>query len=236
METIQIADGQIFLLLLRGLLVAAIPFAAFFRLRQKHGGRGFPVFVGVITVMLILLPRELFRNVLIKGAETDTGKWLTVWLVGAIFEECGRYVAMKHAIPNYDTVPDALCYGIGHGGTEVIMSARLQFVLLADALGQSGTPEHLAAISEQGILTALGVLLGNAGNLACHMGLSVLVMRAVHYEGCKKLLPLAVFLHMLGNFTDFCFGTAAEVMLTVLIWIFVYLHGKRLQEREFDAY
>ena len=68
METIQIADGQIFLLLLRGLLVAAIPFAAFFRLRQKHGGRGFPVFVGVITVMLILLPRELFRNVLIKGS------------------------------------------------------------------------------------------------------------------------------------------------------------------------
>lgn len=232
----EFSSGQLFLFALRGIFTAVLPFAVYFYLKHRHSGRPLPVFTGIVTVILILVPRELFRNVLMQGAETDTGKWLTVWLVGAVFEECGRYAAMKHAIPGYDTRTDALCYGIGHGGTEVIVSAAHQFVLLADALGQSGTQEHLTALSEQGILTALGVMLGNVSNLAFHMAMSVLVARAVHYEGCKKLLPIAVFVHMLANFTGFCFGTAADILLTVLIWIFVYLHGKRLQEHESEAY
>ena len=232
----EFTSGQIFLFVLRGLLTAAMPFAAYFYLKKRHDGRSIPAFAGVITVMLILIPRALFRSIFVQGAETLTGKWLTIWLIGSVFEEGGRYIAMKHAIPGYDTRTDALCYGIGHGGTEVIMSAKNQFVLLADALGQRGTQAHLAALSEQGILTALGVMLGNMSNLAFHMATSVLVARAVHYEGCKKLLPIAVFVHMLANFTVFCFGAAADILLTVLIWIFVYLHGKRLQAHESEAY
>lgn len=223
----EFTGGQLFLFALRGLFTAAMPFAAYCYLKHRHFGRPLPVFAGIITVMLILLPRALFRSVLMQGAETDTGKWLTVWLVGAAFEECGRYIAMKHAIPGYDTRTDALCYGIGHGGTEVIMSARAQFVLLADALGQRGTPEHLTALSEQGLLTAAEILTGNAANLLFHMMMSVLIARAVHTEGCKKLLPIAVFVHLLANFTTFCFGTAADVLFTAVLCIFVYLHGKR---------
>ena len=220
----EFTSGQLFLFALRGLLVAAFPFAAYFYLKKRHFGRSVPAFVGVITVMLILVPRALFRQIFVQGAETLTGKWLTVWLIGAAFEECGRYVAMKYAIPGYDTRTDAL---IGHGGTEVIMSARNQFVLLADAIGQRGTPEHLEALSEQGLLTAAAVLTGNIANLAFHMAMSVLIARAVHYEGCKKLLPIAIFVHLLANFTTFCFDTAADVLLTAVICIFVYLHGKR---------
>lgn len=223
----EFTSGQLFLFVLRGLFAAALPFAAYFYLKHRHFGRPLPVFTGIITVMLILVPRELFRNVLVQGAETLTGKWLTVWLIGAVFEECGRYVAMKHAIPGYDTRTDALCYGIGHGGTEVIMSAKAQFVLLADALGQRGTQEHLAALAGQGVLTAAEILLGNAANLTFHMAMSVLIARAVHYEDCKKLLPIAVLIHLLADFTIFCFGTAADVMLTAVLCIFVYLHGKR---------
>ena len=223
----EFTSGQILLLVLRGLLTAAMPFAAYFYLKHRHFGRPLPVFTGIVTVMLILVPRELFRSVLMQGAETDTGKWLTVWLIGSVFEEGGRYLAMKHAIPGYDTRTDALCYGIGHGGTEVIMSAKAQFVLLADALGQRGTQEHLTALAGQGMLMAAEILLGNAANLIFHMMMSVLIARAVHYEDCKKLLPIAVLIHLLADFTIFCFGTAADVMLTAVLCIFVYLHGKR---------
>ena len=134
---------------------------------------------------------------------------------------------MRHAIPQYDSVTDALCYGIGHGGTEVIMTARNQFVLLADALHGNGSAEHLDALMHQGFLTAADIILGSAANLAFHMALSVLIARAVHYENCKKLIPIAIFIHMLMNFTDFCFGTAAGILLTVLLCIIVRLHGKQ---------
>lgn len=212
---------------LRGLLTAAIPFAVFFYLRKRQGGRAMPVLAGAVTVMLILIPRALLRSILVQGAETLTGKWLTVWLIGAACEELGRYLTMRHAIPQYDSVTDALCYGIGHGGTEVIMTARNQFVLLADALHGNGSAEHLNALMHQGFLTAADIILGSAANLAFHMALSVLIARAVHYENCKKLIPIAVFIHMLMNFTDFCFGTAAGILLTVLLCIIVRLHGKQ---------
>ena len=44
---------------LRGLLTAAIPFAAYFYLRKRQGGRAMPVLAGAVTVMLILIPRAL---------------------------------------------------------------------------------------------------------------------------------------------------------------------------------
>lgn len=225
----EFTSGQLLLFFLRGLLTAALPFAAFFYLKIKHGGRPLPVLTGVITVTLILIPRQVMRTMLTQGAESDTEYWLTGWLISAAFEELGRYIAMKHAIPNYDTRTDALCYGIGHGGTEVIMSALMQFGLFADALGLNGTPEHLAALAEQGILTAADVLIGNAGNLVFHMLMSVLIARAVHYENCKKLIPIAILIHVAANFTDFCFGTAASALLTALIGIFAYLHGKQYE-------
>ena len=109
------------------------------------------------------------------------------------------------------------------------MSALMQFGLFADALGLNGTPEHLAALAEQGILTAADVLIGNAGNLVFHMLMSVLIARAVHYENCKKLIPIAILIHVVANYTDFCFGTAASALLTALIGIFAYLHGKQYE-------
>ncbi len=222
MNTVQIDDGQILLLVLRGLLSAAMPFAVFFWLRQKHGGRGFPMFIGMVAVMLLLLPRKFLQSIFLQGAETVTGKWLTVWVIGASCEEIARYIAMKHALPNYDMFTDALCYGIGHGGTEVVMSAKAQFVLLVDAMGHHGTPEHLAAISEQGILTAAEVLIGNADNLVFHMALSVLIAHVVYQGGSKKMIPLAIFLHVLADYTIFCFDEAASLLLTVVICAVVY--------------
>lgn len=59
------------------------------------------------------------------------------------------------------------------------------------------------------------------------MALSVLSARAVHYENCKGLIPIAVFIHMLLNNTTFDFGTAACMILTVLLCIIVRLHGKQ---------
>jgi uncharacterized membrane protein YhfC len=224
-QEIVFSSGQMFLFFLRGLLLLIMPFAGYAYLHRKHGTGFFPMFTGFITVMLILLPRQMVRSMLTPAAESLTGKWLTVWFVGAVFEECWRYIAMKYGIPGRDTLTDALCYGLGHGGAETVMSAVMQFRILYEASAMTG--EHLEAYAQQGWLTLLAVTLGQVLNLATHTALSVLVARAVHYEGCKKLLPVAIFLHVLGNFTDFCFDLPGDLLLTAVICAGVYLHGKQ---------
>ncbi|HBI85170.1 MAG TPA: hypothetical protein DDX71_02620 [Ruminococcus sp.] len=221
----EISSLTLIFLLLRGILVLAMPFAVCWYLHKRYGTGIFPAFIGAVTVMLILVPRALVRKMFIQGIESDSSKWIAVWLIGAAFEECGRYIAMKHAIPNRDTVPDAICYGAGHGGTETVMTALMQFVLFAEAA--SGTGERLEAISQQGFLTAAEVVCGQASNLAFHIAMSVLIARAVHWENCKKLIPIAILVHAFCNFTDFCFGTIADVMLTAVICLLVWLHGRR---------
>lgn len=219
----EFTSGQLLLFFLRGLFVGVLPFAAYFYLKKRHGGRAFPVFIGVVTVMLFIVPRAMLRSIFTPGAEKSlTVRYLTYWLIGAACEELGRYIAMKHAMPNHDTLADALCYGIGHGSTEVMISAGMQFRLLADAIGHCGTPEHLTALSEQGILTLAEILTGNVSNLIFHMAMSVMIARAVHYDNCKKLIPIAVFIHVLANYTEFCFGTLAGTMLTALIVLGVW--------------
>lgn len=228
-QEIVITSPQLFVFFIRGLFCAALPFAACAYLHKKHGTSVYPLFVGLVTVMLILLPRAVMRKMLVPGAESLTGKWLTVWFVGACFEELGRYFAMKHAMPNHDTRPDVLCYGIGHGGAETLITARMQFAILYQAAARTG--EHLEAYSQQGLLTAAEICCGQIINLIFHMAMSVLIARAVHYPDCKKLIPIAIFIHVLADFTIFCFGSVADLMLTAALCIFVYLHGKQYPER-----
>lgn len=218
----EFTSGQLFLFFLRGILVAAMPFAAFLILRKRQGVSVFPAVIGLITVMLILVPRAMMRQVFAGGAETLVEKAFTIWLIGAAFEELGRYAAMKTVLKNYDTLPNAICYGIGHAAAEVLMSAAAQFTLLSDAVGQNGTPEHLTALSEQGLLTAADVLFGNADNLVFHVAMSVIISQAAYFNERKKLIPLAIFLHVLANYTEFCFGTVAGIMLTTLIVLLAY--------------
>lgn len=226
MEGISFTSAQLFLLALRGIICLILPFAGYAYLRRKHGTSIYPMLVGLLTYVLILVPREVVRRMLLPGADSLTGKWLTVWFVGGCFEEIGRYVAMKHAMPNHDTTADALCYGCGHGGAEVFSNAVMTFVMLFEACTLTGT--HLEALAQQGILTVFVQFLANAENLVFHMAMSVFISRAVRYDD-KKLIPVAVFVHMLANFTDFCFGLAGGILLTAVICMLVYLHGRILQ-------
>lgn len=224
-QEIVFSSAQLFSFFLRGVILLILPFAGFAYLHRKHGTGFLPMFTGFVTVMLILLPRQMVRSMLTPAADSLTGKWLTVWFVGAMFEECGRYIAMKYAIPGRDTLADALCCGLGHGGAETVMSAVMQFTILFEASAMTG--EHLAAYAQQGWLTLLTVTLVQVLNLAFHMAMSVLAARAVHYDGCKKLLSIAIFLHVLSNFTDFCFDLPGDLVLTPVICAGVYLHGKQ---------
>ena len=54
----EFSSGQLFLFALRGIFTAALPFAVYGYLKHRHGGRPLPVFTGICTVLLILVPRS----------------------------------------------------------------------------------------------------------------------------------------------------------------------------------
>jgi len=136
-------------------------------------------------------------------------------LRAGLVEEFGRYVAFKWLLKRSKTVGDAIMYGVGHGGMEVLlvltlaMINNLIFVVMAN-LGALDTLIALAPEQSQSILSAVRILaethplLFAAGlferivAMILHISLSVIVFCAVRQKKPIYLL-LAIGLHTLLN-------------------------------------
>lgn len=237
MTEITFTSAQITAFFLRGLFVAAVPFIAFAYLRKKHGGRFYPVLIGAVSLMLLSLPRAVVRSIAVAGSDSFPTKFIAADLIGAVFEECGRYIAMKHAMPNHDTTADALCYGIGHGGVEAFSTAFHQFgfwILCmqysgASVLQDSPIAEQLQVLAAQSTLIVIEMTFSETLGLAFHMTMSVLIATAVHYADSRKYIPIAIVLHALINFVNLALGLIAEVCIFIGIVCYVYYQRRRLR-------
>lgn len=227
MTEITFTSAQITAFFLRGLFAAAVPFIAFAYLRKKHGGRFYPVLIGAVSLMLLSLPRAVVRSIAVAGSDSFLTKFIAADLIGAVFEECGRYIAMKHAMPNHDTAADALCYGIGHGGVETFSTAFHQFgfwILCSQNNGrmleaESPLAVQLRTLSTQGALEVVDLLFAMPCAMVFQLALSALIFTAVHNAGCRKYIPIAIGIHVLGNLF---FSTVLSVLFTAGVCYYVY--------------
>ena len=218
-------SAQKTLLILRGVSVMAIPVLAFLFLRKK-GGRGYPTVIGIVTLILLMMPRGLIRALLVPQADGFLAQFILSDAIGACFEECGRFIAFKYALPNHDRFPDALCYGVGHGGVELWVTGINQFGILAKCLDGTATEGMLA----QGGWDAAEIILGSPFALIFHMMMSVLVLLAANRENCRKYLLLAIVLHILANFIETFFGNIADILFTAGICYLTYrLYQNQMQ-------
>lgn len=221
----QLTNGQIALLILRGCCCLMLPVIAFLFLRKK-GGKAYPVLIGIITLILLSMPRGLIRALLVPLADGFLAQFLLADVIGACFEECGRFFAMKHLMPNHDRFPDALCYGIGHGGAELWATGISQFGILTKCLDGTATEGMLA----QGGWDAAEIILGSPFPLVFHMMMSVIVLLAANRENCRKYLLLAIVLHILANFIETFFGSIADILFTAGICYLTYrLYQNQMQ-------
>ena len=104
----------------------ALPIGLFIYAKKKLGAKAAPFFIGcgVFFVMVVMLEAALHRIVFRLAGEALTGSVILYAVYGglmaALFEETGRYIAMRFLVKPMD-FPNAFMYGAGHGGVEAML-------------------------------------------------------------------------------------------------------------------
>ena len=201
--------------------------------------------IGAATFFLfaMVLEQILHAVVLGVGGERITGN---IWIYGlygglaaGLFEEVGRFVAMRFAMKKQLNLPNALMYGVGHGGIEAILIVGLASVsnLVTSIMINAGTLEaSLGALDQatkEATLTQLSALwttpsyqfflsgIERIVAVTLHIALSVLVFQAVKL-GKKRYWFLAFAIHVGVDFATVIAANdlnlvLVEVMLAVLV-------------------
>ena len=201
--------------------------------------------IGAATFFLfaMVLEQILHAVVLGVGGERITGN---IWIYGlygglaaGLFEEVGRFVAMRFAMKKQLSLPNALMYGVGHGGIEAILIVGLASVsnLVTSIMINAGTLEaSLGALDQatkEATLTQLSALwttpsyqfflsgIERIVAVTLHIALSVLVFQAVKL-GKKRYWFLAFAIHVGVDFAtviaaNYLNLVLVEVMLAVLV-------------------
>lgn len=217
-----VSIASIIAMLFTLLICIVIPIAACIIAVLKWKGKSkiSSFFIGAATFILFAMILERILHAVVLRA---TGTLLTgnIWLyaiyggvAAGLFEETGRFLAMKYCMKNTLNRENAILYGIGHGGIEAILIVSLTYVnnLVYSLLINSGSlPTLLSAYdadTQQAVLQQLTVLgttpsylfymagMERINAMLLHVVLSYLVYLAVKNRK-TGLYVLSIFLHAL---------------------------------------
>lgn len=210
------SSPQMFGFVVRAILTIAFPFICMFITHKKFDGRIFPFVAGLIAVNLLDLPRALLRGIFVPDSGDFTVRLVISSLIGAFCEETARFLMFRYMLKNYDTLTDAVCYGIGHHGMEVIPSVSFCFDAIATGskLNSVGFETMVAGLSAEKadalikqieIYTSIGfwehadIVLSWIASLAMQIAWSVLVFTAAYRQDYRKFYFAALLLHVVAN-------------------------------------
>ena len=134
-------------------LSMGVPIALFIAGRVKLKARISSFFIGAGTYLLFAMLLEQLLHVLVIqfcGLNAQSRPWLYyvyAALAAAVFEETGRLIAMKFWMKKWLDFPNALMYGIGHGGVEAILIGGLSGIsnLVSMLMINSGAMQNTLA-------------------------------------------------------------------------------------------
>ena len=212
----EFSPSQMFVFVVRAILTIAFPFICMFIAHRKFDGRIFPFVIGLVAVNLLVIPRALLRDMLVPDSGDFTMRLVLSSLIGAFCEETARFLMFRYMLKNYDTLTDAVCYGIGHHGMEVIPSvsfcfdaiatgSKLNSVGLETMVAGLSAEEAEALIKQIEIYTSIGffghadVVLSWTASLAMQIAWSVLVFTAAYRQDYRKFYFAAILLHVVAN-------------------------------------
>ena len=189
---------------------------------KKYQMRTQPLLVGAgVFVVFALVLESIVHQIVLKGPSGPAIQG-NIWhfaiyggLMAALFEESGRFLAMKFVLKKEPDGPlTGVSYGVGHGGVEMILIFGLTMIsnLVISAMintGQADTllanvPADARAVAEAQFaqlesLSAGSLLLGlweRISALILQLALSLMVWTAVRRAGkWLWLLPAAYLLH-----------------------------------------
>ena len=265
-ENIVIGKSSIPSLIITVILMLAIPVISFLYWRKRHkqqtriswliaGAVGFLVSARVLELGIHYLC-IIADNPVSRFINGNTAAFVLYGITMAgVFEECGRYVIMKYVMKKNRTRENAILYGIGHGGIEilaVILPAMITCLMVAilfsggnteSALHALNITEETAAAALPSVQTAAsfdyGMMTMNVIErlfaLLLHIGLTVIVYYGV-VNSKRVYLPMAILLHMLmdtfpalyqrGLVPLWAVEVWAAVWTAIVVFIAVKLYGK----------
>ena len=247
-ENIVIGKSAIPSLAITAILMIAIPVAFFIYWRRKHkdrtriswliaGAAGF-----VVSARVLELGVHYFcimgDNPVSRFINGNTAAFVLYGIIMAgVFEECGRYIVLKYILKKNRTRENAVLYGIGHGGIEilaVILPSFMIYLVSAILFSQETTENAMNAlkITEETAAAALPSVQAAAAfdfslmamnvierlfAMLLHIGLTVIVFYSVKNEK-KGFLPLAILLHMLMDTFPALYQKGAVPLWSVEVW------------------
>ena len=247
-ENIVIGKSSIPSLIITVVLMIAIPVVFFLFWRGKHkqrtgiryllaGAVGFLVSARVLELGVHYFC-IISENPVSRFINGNTAAFVLYGITMAgVFEECGRHIILKYIMKKDRTRENAVLYGIGHGGIEilaVLLPTMITYLAVAVLFSSGNTESALSAlkITEQTAAAALpsvqaaaafdyGMMAMNVMErlfaMFAHIGLTVIVFYGV--VNAKKLcLPAAILLHMLMDTFAALYQRGAVPLWSVEVW------------------
>jgi len=240
-----------------------VPAGLLLYFKKKYRLSSFPFCIGCLTMVLFAMVLEQAvhflvlqsaAGVIIRGSAALTA--LYGGLMAGVFEECGRFTAMKFVLKKKQDDPhNALMYGAGHGGVEmfillvfgminnVIYSVMLNMgkaeTLLAplDPVRRNTLQQAFNTLEETSPFMFLVSPAERIFAITGQVALSVIVWFAVVKKRKGYLLLIAVFLHFILDASAVwiaktgvpVFAVELEILLVVLLTV---LFAKAVWKRE----
>ncbi len=251
-ENIVIGKSSIPSLILTVILMIAIPVIFFVYWRKTHkqqtkiswliaGAVGF-----IISARVLELGVHYFcivaDNPVSRFINGNTAAFVLYGITMAgVFEECGRHIVLKYILKKNRTRENAVLYGIGHGGIEilaVLLPSMITYLAVAVLFSGGDTESALQAlnITEETAGAALPTVQAAAafdyGMMAMnvierlfamllHIGLTVIVFYGVVNDK-KVFLPVAILLHMLMDTFPALYQRGLVPLWSVEVWMAVW--------------
>ena len=252
-EHIVIGKNSIPSLVITVILMIAVSVVFFIFWRRKHkqqtniswliaGAAGF-----IVSARVLELAAHYFcviaDNPVSRFINGSTAAYVVYGITMAgVFEECGRHIILKYILKKNRTRENAVMYGIGHGGIEilaVLLPTMITYLAAAVLFSSGNTENALSAlkITEETAAAALPSVQAAAAfdyplmamnvierliAMFMHIGLTVIVYYGV-ISAKKVYLPLAVVLHMLADTFPALYQKGVVPLWSVEVWGAVWI-------------
>ena len=247
-ENVVIGKSSVPSLILTVLLMLAIPVGFFLYWRRRHRERTKLrwLIAGAVGFLVSARVLELGVHYFCIISDNPVSRFINgnpaafvlygITMAG-VFEECGRHIVLKYIMKKDRTRENAVLYGIGHGGIEILavllplmvtylavallFSAgdtenALQALNITEKTAAAALPSVQAAAAFDYGMMALNVL-ERLFALLLHIGLTVIVFYGVTGAG-KGPLPLAILLHMLMDTFPALYQRGLVPLWAVEVW------------------
>ena len=247
-ESIAVGAGSVPALIITVILMVVIPAAFFLCWRRKHKAQTTIRWLIAGAVGFILSARVLelgvhyfcilADNPVSRFINGNTAAYVLYGtLMAGLFEECGRHIILKYILKKNRSRENAVLYGIGHGGIEIltVLLPGMITYLAAAVLFSAGDTENalrVLNITEENAAAALPAVQAAAAfgypmmamnvferllAMFVHIGLTVIVYDGV-IRAKKGRLPLAILLHMLADTAPALYQRGVVPLWAVELW------------------